>query len=220
MNQYTRDLHNLAEASGLRIAFPNLTTLLSYIPLPLFTAAFDSVGRMRYYAEDSIRRYEKSVAANPQNAKTTLFTKTFNAKGETMSQTEIVANAQAYIVAGSDTTAHSMTYLTWAVCRDATIKAKLVKELEGLRDGYQDDDLKALPYLNMVVQETLRCYAAAPAGLPRDVPSNGCEIDGYWMPGGTEVTTQAYSMHRNAAVYPEPERYANPSPSHYELARY
>jgi cytochrome P450 len=100
-----------------------------------------------------------------------------------------------------------MTSLTWAVPRDATIKTKLVKELQDLRHGYQDEGLKALPYLNQVVQETLRCYAAAPAGLPREVPSNGCEIDGYWMPGGTEVTTQAYSMHRNFTVYPKPEQY-------------
>jgi cytochrome P450 len=209
MNQYTHDLHNLAAASGLRIAFPTLTTLASYIPLALFRKAFDSVGRMRYYAEESIRRYERIVAADPHNVKTTLFTKTFNAKEETMSQAEVVANAQAYIVAGSDTTAHSMTYLTWAVCRDAGIKWRLVQEVQGLREGYKDEDLKALPYLNQIIMETLRCYAVAPAQLPRQVPKTGCEIDGYWMPGGTEVMTQAYSMHRKHTVYPEPERYVD-----------
>jgi cytochrome P450 len=78
-----------------------------------------------------------------------------------------------------------------------------------LPDVYKDDDLKALPYLNQVIMETLRCYAAAPAGLLRDVPKTGCEIDGYWMPAGTEVMTQAYSMHRDREVYPEPERLVN-----------
>jgi hypothetical protein len=62
---------------------------------------------MRYYAEDSIRRYEQTVAADPYDVKHALFTKTFNAKEETMSQAEVVANAQGYIIAVSDTTAHS-----------------------------------------------------------------------------------------------------------------
>jgi len=161
---------------------------------------------MRSYAEQSIQRYKNIVAADPYNPKPTLFTKLFNASEETMSQAEIVSNAQAYIVAGSDTTAHSLTYLTWAVCRDASIKSRLLQELETLPETYQDEDLKALPYLNRVIQETLRLYAAAPAYLPREVPPGGSEIEGYWMPGGTEVQTQAYSMHRNAGLYPAPEQ--------------
>lgn len=161
---------------------------------------------MRFYAEESILRYERMIAAEPNNPKTTLFTKLFNAGEETMSRPEIIANSQAYITAGSDTTAHSLTYLTWAVCRDNAVRAKLARELETLTDGYRDEDLKALPYLNQVIQETLRLYAAAPALLPREIPPGGCEIDGYWMPGGTEAQTQAYSMHRDSKVYLEPER--------------
>lgn len=161
---------------------------------------------MRSYAEQSICRYEKMLAAEPNKPTPTLFTKLFKACGETLSQAEIVADSQSYIVAGSDTTAHSLTYLTWAVCRDESIKTRLVKELQALPDGYQDEDLKVLPYLNQVIQETLRVYAAAPAMLPREIPPGGCEVDGYWMPGGTEVQTQAYSMHRDPLVYPEPER--------------
>lgn len=205
MNQYTRDLQQVGPQSGIRIAFPKMVKLASYLPIPYFSKTYAATQRMRSYAEESVIRYEKMVLAEPDNPKTTLFTKVFRAEGETMSQQEIVANAQAYIIAGSDTTAHSLTYLTWAVCRNDYIKKRLVEEVGALPNGYQDTDLKALPYLNQVVQETLRCYAAAPSMLPRTVPPGGCEIDGYWMPGGTEVQTQAYSMHRDPMVYPDPE---------------
>jgi hypothetical protein len=101
MNQYIDDLHSFAAAMGLRIAFPRIDKLASYMPLPLFRIAIDSVGRMRYYAKDSIRRYEQTVAADPYDVKPTLFTKTFNAKEEAMPQAEVVANAQGYIIAGA-----------------------------------------------------------------------------------------------------------------------
>ena len=159
---------------------------------------------MRAYAQTSIARYEKIVAAEPNIAKPSLFTKLFKAKDRTMSRAEIVANAEAYITAGSDTTAQSLTYLTWAVCRNESIKSKLLEELRSLPEVFLDADLKTLKYLDCVILETLRCYAAAPALLPRDVPSGGREIDGYFMSGGTEVQTQAYCMHRNPEVFPDP----------------
>jgi cytochrome P450 len=206
MNQYARDLQKIAFQVGIRVAFPRIVKLASYLPLPIFSETYASTQRMRSYAEKSVRRYEKIVAAEPNKLKPTLFTKLFKAGEEKMSRNELVADSQTYITAGSDTTAHSLTYLTWAVCRDESIKTRLVTELEALLDGYRDEDLKALPYLNQVIQETLRVYAAAPALLPREIPPGGCEVDGYWMPGGTEVQTQAYSMHRDSVVYPEPER--------------
>jgi cytochrome P450 len=166
--------------------------------------------RLKSYSAESIDRYEKLVAAEPYNPKPTLFTKLFNPKEESLRRIDILANAQAYIIAGSDTTANSLTYLVWAVCRDPSIKARLVAELAGLPETYRDEDLKTLPYLNQIVQETLRLYAAAPAFLPREVTQGGAEIDGYWMPAGTEVQTQAYSMHRNATIFPDPEQF-NPS---------
>lgn len=206
MDAYAKDLHDLAAFDGIRIAFPQLVQAASYIPLPMFAAAYASLERMRSYAETSIARYEKIVLAEPTVSKPSLFTKLFNADEETMSRAEIVANAQTYIIAGSDTTAHSLAYLTWAVCKDEVIKAKLVDELRALPEEFSDDDLKTLKFLDHVILETLRCYAAAPSLLPREVPSGGREIEGYFMPEGTQVQTQAYCMHRNADVFPDPYR--------------
>ncbi|CAO2649664.1 Nn.00g070490.m01.CDS01 [Neocucurbitaria sp. VM-36] len=164
---------------------------------------------MKQYAQESVQRYERMLSVEPWNPVPTLFAKLYRAGEEGMSQQEIVAEAQAYIVAGSDTTAISLTYLVWAVCKDDKVKGKLVKEVAELPDGYTDQDLKASPYLNQVIYETLRVYAAAPSALPREVPHVGAEIDGHWMPGGTTVCTQAYSMHRDPAIFPDPNRYDN-----------
>lgn len=72
---------------------------------------------------------------------------------------------------------------------------------------FDDSMLKPLPYLNQVIDETLRLFAAAPSGLPRVVPPGGAELAGHWLPGGSTVTTQAYTLHRDPVVFPRPEVY-------------
>ncbi|KAF2875576.1 cytochrome protein [Massariosphaeria phaeospora] len=209
-NQYVDDLEMVAKFSGLQIQFPTLIKIGSYFPIRALREPAVASQRLSNYASESIRRYEKIVAADPWNPKPTLFTKLFKAGEEGMAQKEVVASGQAYIVGGSDTTTHTMTYLTWRVCRDEQVKRRLVEELAALPEGYRDADLKNLPYLNEVISEVLRLYSAAPSFLPREVPPGGCEVDGFWMPGGTTVGTQAYSMHRDPVIFPEPEKF-NPS---------
>lgn len=133
---------------------------------------------------------------------------------------EIRDEAMIYILAGSDTTALTLTYLVWAVCRDAAVRDRLVRELAGLPAGggggsFADAELRRLPYLNQVVDEALRLYASAPAGLPRVVPPGGATLAGHALPGGTVVSTQAYSMHRIEGVFPDPEVF---DPSRWEGA--
>ncbi|KAF1972349.1 cytochrome P450 [Bimuria novae-zelandiae CBS 107.79] len=208
-NQYAEDLETVASLTCLRASFPASIRFASSLPfkLPLFHKASESAFR--------ISRHKRIVDADPSNAPPTLLSKLYQAGEEGLSQDEIIAKARTYIIAGSDTTAHSLTYLVWAVCKDDTIKRRLAEEVAVLREGYTDDDLESLPYLNQVLQETLRIYSAAPGPLPRFVPEGGCDIDGYWVPGGLTVTTQAWSMHRDSSVYPDPYRF---DPSRWENA--
>lgn len=62
----------------------------------------------------------------------------------------------------------------------------------------------------------LRLYAAAPSLLERVVPLStsknfsgvdGFDLMGYALPPGTIVSTQAWSMHRDAGVFPSPETF-------------
>ena len=98
-------------------------------------------------------------------------------------------------VAGSDTTATTLTYLVYEVLRHPEIKAKLVEEIEAAPEHPSWERLETMTYLNYVIQETLRVWPAAPASLPRVVPGkDGVLIGGYRVPSGTTVSTQAYTV--------------------------
>ena len=63
----------------------------------------------------------------------------------------------------------------------------------------------------------LRLYGAAPSLLERVVPSRASssisqgdedfDLMGYALPPGTVVSTQAWSMHRDAEIFPSPETF-------------
>lgn len=162
--------------------------------------------RITQYAAQSVERYEDMIAQDPENPKPTLFTKLFDTEKSGLTNDDIRQEAQAYIVAGSDTTAITLTYLTYAVSGDTRVRDKLVAELATLPADFSDHDLKKLPYLRIVILETLRLYTAVPFGLPRIVPPEGANFVGYQIPAGTTVSTQAYSLHRDPAIFPDPER--------------
>lgn len=113
-------------------------------------------------------------------------------------------NASAFIVAGSDTTANTMAYLLWSICQRPDIRDALVKEIQTLPEDFTEPDLRELPFLNQCIDETLRLYSAAPSSLPRVVPPGGAQLGDYWLPEGATVSTQAYTLHRDPDVFPNP----------------
>lgn len=145
---------------------------------------------------------------DPERPVPTLFTRLF--KESSLTFNEILDEAQVYIVAGSETVSITMTYLVWAVCKHPASQARLVQELMQLPDDYDDSDLQKLPYMNQVIEETLHLYCIAPSALPRLVPSGGATLAGYYLPGGSTVCTQAYSLHHDETIFPEPGKF-NPS---------
>ncbi|KAF2463266.1 cytochrome protein [Lindgomyces ingoldianus] len=208
--QYALDLERVAMLGAWRSMLPTLVKIAYYLPLPVLNEAARAGQRLGLYAEKSIQRYRSMEAADPHNVKPTLFTKLYRAGDEGLSPMEIKAEAQAYLIAGTDTTANTLTFLIWSVCRQKDIQKKLVEELAGLPEDFGEQELRSLPYLDQVIQETLRLYSAAPSGLPREVPPGGVDLEGYYMPEGMTATTQAYSFHRDPAIFPEPYRF-NPS---------
>ncbi|KAF7892845.1 uncharacterized protein EAF02_000383 [Botrytis sinoallii] len=204
-NQYILDIEANGSAGGIRGTFPFMVKLSNVIPLPALKVAAASGKRLREYAEQSIAR-SKRVAAEMESCPM-LLKKLFRSDENGLSDKDIVDNAMLFIVAGSDTTANTMTYLTWAVCKHPQVRDALVEELRSLPPDFTDQDLRGLTCLNNIIKETLRLYGAAPSALPRMVPAEGVEFLGHRLPGGTTVSTQAYTLHRKPEIFPNPESF-------------
>ncbi|CAG7939869.1 unnamed protein product [Penicillium salamii] len=207
-NQYCRDLEAVSATEAVRVAFPHIVSLAEIVPLPYFHQAAQGGARMVQYASQSVQRY-KNISAESTEPKTTLFTRLFDSEKDGLSDKDITDEAISFIIAGSDTTANTLTYLVWSVCQDESIRSHLLEELSSIPDIFQDEHLRPLPYLTQVIDETLRLYSGVPSGLPR-VSRHGAHLAGHWIPAGTTVTTQAYTLHRDPSAFDEPERF-NPS---------
>ncbi|KAK8084786.1 hypothetical protein PG997_006057 [Apiospora hydei] len=100
-----------------------------------------------------------------------------NAEGEkAMSMEETYVCTQVLIVAGSETTATALTGATYLLLENPETLARLTAEIKSrfkTEDEITIQSTAELPYLNAVVQESLRLCPPGPAVFPRVVPPGG-----------------------------------------------
>ncbi len=66
------------------------------------------------------------------------------------------------------------------------------------------ESLARLPYLQAVLQESLRMYPPIPSILPRVVPSGGLAICGEWVPAGTVLGVHKLATYRREDSFMKP----------------
>lgn len=115
------------------------------------------------------------------------------------------------VLAGSETTAISLSSIFYHLLRNRRCYDKLMGELRGaVREGLISEESseivtwkssQALPYLDAVVQESFRLHPAAGLMLERRTPASGINILGHHIPGGTIVGCNAWVLHRRPEVF-------------------
>ncbi|CAL5383803.1 unnamed protein product [Camellia sinensis] len=76
----------------------------------------------------------------------------------------------------------------------------------GHRRLLDDSDLSKLPFLQCVINETLRLYPPAPLLLPH-YSSEDCTVGGFEVPRGTTLLVNASGLHRDPKVWEEPDKF-------------
>ncbi|TVY35049.1 Cytochrome P450 monooxygenase [Lachnellula subtilissima] len=114
------------------------------------------------------------------------------------------------IVAGSDTTATTLTHIFYHLARSPKVSSALRKELEAFyQPGSESEfkDLQEAPYLNGVINESLRLHPPVPSGLQRQTPPEGITIGSTYVPGNVVISTPFWSMGRLESCYKNAEEF-------------
>ena len=114
---------------------------------------------------------------------------------------ELLAEANMLVVAGSDTTAVTLSGLFFYISRNPRPYEKLINEIRNTFDSVDEivsgPKLSSCKYLRACIDETMRMTPAGPSEVPRTVLSGGQMIDGELYPAGAVVGVSDWSSGRS-----------------------
>lgn len=103
---------------------------------------------------------------------------------------ELNTNGLAIVIAGCQLTTVALATSTYLLIRYPETLKRLMAEVRSSFQSEADINVYStmkLPYLEAVINETLRIHHPTPINLPRVVPPGGQLIDGQWIPGGVSI---------------------------------
>lgn len=127
--------------------------------------------------------------------------------GQRLSRQALQTEILTLLLAGHETTARGLTWALYLLAKHTEVQSHLVDTLDALgkANTLRLQDLSELPYLRMVVEETLRLYPPVWAFSRRAEADD--LVDGYRVPKGARILISPYVAHRLPMFWPEPERF-------------
>lgn len=120
------------------------------------------------------------------------------------------ASASGY-AAASETTTSTLYVFLLAMVLYPEVQARAQAEIdsvigEAIGRLPDWDDRASMPYINAVIQETLRWFPVVPLGIPH-ATVNDDVYEGLYIPKGATVMANTWSMARNPEKYPNPTKF-------------
>jgi cytochrome P450 len=124
-----------------------------------------------------------------------------------MSDRQVQDQILTLLMAGHETTSKALTWTFYLLHKHPDVLARLEAELERVLHGRppSNDDLPNLPYLSMVLDESMRVFP--PVWLMSRVCRQADVIDGYRIPAGTLMIVSPYLMHSHPRYWSNPETF-------------
>uniref|UniRef100_A0A8I5YRU5 Cytochrome P450 family 11 subfamily B member 1 n=1 Tax=Pongo abelii TaxID=9601 RepID=A0A8I5YRU5_PONAB len=158
------------------------------------------------YGDNCIQKiYQELAFSRPQQYTSIVAELLLNAE---LSPDAIKANSMELTAGSVDTTVFPLLMTLFELARNPNVQQALRQESLAASASISEHPQKAtteLPLLRAALKETLRLY---PVGLFLErVVSSDLVLQNYHIPAGTLVRVFLYSLGRNPASFPRPERY-------------
>ncbi|XP_066039997.1 thromboxane-A synthase isoform X2 [Chamaea fasciata] len=127
---------------------------------------------------------------------------------KTLTEDEIAGQAFLFLIAGYETTTSTLSFATYLLATNPECQEKVLKEVDEFSAKHMVPDyqnVQELPYLDMVIAETLRMYP--PAFRFTREAAKDCVVLGQHIPAGAVIETAVGHLHHNPEFWPEPEKF-------------
>ncbi|MHA7132939.1 bifunctional cytochrome P450/NADPH--P450 reductase [Oerskovia turbata] len=127
--------------------------------------------------------------------------------GERLSERNVRYQLATFLIAGHETTSGLLSFATHRLLTRPDVLARAretVDQVLGERDPTAAD-LPGLGYLGQILRETLRLHPTAPAFAL--APSEDTRLGEHAIGAGESVLVMLHTLHRDPAVWPDPERF-------------
>jgi cytochrome P450 len=125
--------------------------------------------------------------------------------GQGMDDKQLRDEVMTMFLAGHETTANTLTWTFYLLSQHSDIKQRLYAEIDRVLGDRTAtlQDLAQMPYLEMVLKESMRLYPPVPA-VSRS-PYADQEVGGYTLPKDAVMQISIYAMHRSTRYWQNPD---------------
>ena len=122
-----------------------------------------------------------------------------------LTEKQIHDHILTFLAAGHETTAITLVWTFYLLSQYPQVRIKLQNEIRSVLAGREPtaDDLSRIPYLDWVLDESMRLYP--PAWLQMRFVAKESEIDGVKLPVGTLLILSQWVMHRLPEIWQDAE---------------
>ncbi|MFJ7213673.1 bifunctional cytochrome P450/NADPH--P450 reductase [Amycolatopsis sp. NPDC098790] len=168
----------------------------------------DDIAAMRRITEEIVAaRVAKPGEVRPRDLLERMLTAADPVTGERLSAENIQYQLATFLIAGHETTSGLLSFATHALLRHPDVLRRARESVDEVLGDRTPEfaDLAKLGYLGQVLRETLRLHPTAPAFALS--PSEATTLGGYAIEAGEDVLIMLPTLHRDPAVWPEPETF-------------
>ncbi|XP_015745028.1 thromboxane-A synthase [Python bivittatus] len=125
-----------------------------------------------------------------------------------LSDDEIAGQASLFLIAGYETSNSTLSFGTYLLATNPQCQEKLLQEVDDFfskHDIPNYENIQELPYLDMVIAETLRMYP--PAFRFTREAAKDCLVLQQHVPAGAIIEIAVGHLHHNPKFWPEPEKF-------------
>ncbi|MER5888655.1 cytochrome P450 [Streptomyces sp. NPDC001941] len=155
-----------------------------------------------------IAQYRHQTADNEDLMSVLVATRDTEGDNQSLSDIELKDQVVTFLMAGTETTAGTLSWALHLLTRhsdiDARLYAEAIEEEARLQAGGKHDPAR-LPMARKVILETLRLYPPAP--MITRLATQDTELGGHRVPRGTTVIFAPFTIQHRPDLYPDPDAF-------------